>query len=117
MFPEEGVKIAAVALKAGSMKWERREPGDSQARSGRQDFETWKHSYRRVLLPGLTQKYGKYAKRKVGGCFPLRLEKDFLGLLWRVVWARRKLLKAGRNTERRKGEDLMWSGGGLSGHS
>jgi hypothetical protein len=36
-----------------------------------------------------------------------------------VVWARRKLLieesrRAGRNTERRKG-DLMWNGGGLSG--
>lgn len=27
LFPEEGIKIAAVALRAGPIKWERPEPG------------------------------------------------------------------------------------------
>lgn len=53
-------------------------------------------------------------KEEGGGCFPLRLKKDALGLLWRVVWVRRKLLikenrEEYRERERRSNVEQRWS--------
>lgn len=115
MFPEDGIKTAAVALREGPMKWERREPSDARARTGRQDSETNEAGLEESFVARINPEAWEVIKEEGGRMLSFKIENDFLGLLWRVVWVRRKLLmeksrEEGREKERRRSDvERSWS--------